>query len=482
MPFPFIALGTIGTIATYLAGGAAAAYTAKKIYDAVTDDNGGGSYVSEERSGPSREEVCAKQKKELIAQLEKDVFSLWEKNNHLLCLKNKTASDYVRQLSCEVTAGKKNPSNALQELFGLEAPKELIAKRMMLDEPEAFLGSSTLTSIDGLVDTLNFYFKSKNDHRGDSALQMGLADNYEICKSEGESQELKRLFAPGKKRQGLDALPAKFKSTLSGLEAPWNRAKNIIAVAQECKEPRVVVCGMLKAGKSSLLNSLFEDVEDTTFKVGATRTTMKNQRLLKNGICFIDTPGLEANKEDTDEAKAVYPTADLLLFVHTGERELIIQELEFLKSLTQTNSGIERRLIAVISHCDLANDHLDELKTSVSGQIEQVLGHSVPLFSVSNSRYRKGIQTGKEKLRELSGIDELRQFIFEKCASEHEAMSAERELTLEQSLKEIEYIIDGFSKKVANKRKSLNDFHKTIFKEFKNNIINPAKKQLKELS
>ena len=31
MPFPFIALGTIGTIATYLAGGAAAAYTAKTI-------------------------------------------------------------------------------------------------------------------------------------------------------------------------------------------------------------------------------------------------------------------------------------------------------------------------------------------------------------------------------------------------------------------------------------------------------------------
>ena len=79
----------------------------------------------------------------------------------------------------------------------------------------------------------------------------------------------------------------------------------------------LVNAGRMNHGKSSLLNSLTGQVEDV-FEVQDKRTTVKNKTYqYKKNIYFIDTPGLNANDQDDQEAIKAYKKANVILFVHS---------------------------------------------------------------------------------------------------------------------------------------------------------------------
>ena len=86
------------------------------------------------------------------------------------------------------------------------------------------------------------------------------------------------------------------------------------AVSQEV--PNVAVYGVYNTGKSSLLNSLTGHVETEFFKTGDVPETRSNKKLEQNGICYIDTPGLDVNMADTAAANQGAFQADIILFVH----------------------------------------------------------------------------------------------------------------------------------------------------------------------
>ena len=206
---------------------------------------------------------------------------------------------------------------------------------------------------------------------------------------------------------------------------------NVIAKSNLSKEPRVVVCGLLKAGKSSLLNSLFKNTNDDLFAVGRTRKTAKNQIENNNGISFIDTPGTDANEQDTQEAYDAYIASDLLLFVHNGERELVSQEIEMLKKIPISKEELEAKLEIVVTNSDLSFEHINELKASISRQIQENLGFTKELHFVSNKLYKN------EKLRSHSGIDELRSFIYSKVEANKAKLSEKREQALLNAINKI---------------------------------------------
>lgn len=75
----------------------------------------------------------------------------------------------------------------------------------------------------------------------------------------------------------------------------------------------LVNAGRMNHGKSSLLNSLTGQVEDV-FEVQDKRTTVKNKTYQYNeNTYFIDTPGLNANDSDDQEAIKAYKKANLIL-------------------------------------------------------------------------------------------------------------------------------------------------------------------------
>ena len=78
--------------------------------------------------------------------------------------------------------------------------------------------------------------------------------------------------------------------------------------------------GLLKAGKSTLFNAL---LGERVFESDVIRATVKNQKREAEGYFLLDTPGLDANAQDTKEALTAYAKADAIVFVHN------LQEGEF---------------------------------------------------------------------------------------------------------------------------------------------------------
>jgi GTP1/Obg family GTP-binding protein len=96
--------------------------------------------------------------------------------------------------------------------------------------------------------------------------------------------------------------------------------------------PKIVVCGLLKAGKSSLLNVLTGHFDEEYFTTNAARATIKVKSFEIGGVIYIDTPGIDANKEDDIEAWNGLIDADIILFAHNlREGNIVTSEKQFIK-------------------------------------------------------------------------------------------------------------------------------------------------------
>ena len=181
----------------------------------------------------------------------------------------------------------------------------------------------------------------------------------------------------------------------------------------------IVNAGLLKAGKSSLLNAM---VGKKQFATDVIRATVENQREETDEYIFLDTPGLDAKTEDTNIALEGYADADLILFVHN------IQEGEFsqteidsiwrIASLFGEPPYFFQSSILVLTHKDQEEEHLDETRAKIKKQCKDLFG---TVFAreccVDSISYMKGLEEGKKLLIQDSGIEELKTALKELSAA-----------------------------------------------------------------
>lgn len=195
---------------------------------------------------------------------------------------------------------------------------------------------------------------------------------------------------------------------------------------------KVVVCGVVNAGKSSLLNVLQNQVK---FEIGPVRTTDEAKTTsFSHDIELIDLPGLDANEEDdVYTLRFLKDTADVILFVHNGqEGELNALEIEwFNRFLTITD-----RVWLIHTHVSNVNE---EENQNIKDDINQQLRQSVRQFFIDSPVYEKGIKENKKLLQAAGGVDDLKQALSESVSEWR--LSLEKETELKRRIKIEEQVI-----------------------------------------
>jgi tRNA U34 5-carboxymethylaminomethyl modifying GTPase MnmE/TrmE len=169
--------------------------------------------------------------------------------------------------------------------------------------------------------------------------------------------------------------------------------------------------GLLKAGKSTLFNALVGRVEQ--FPTGAARTTVRSQTVTLNGVLLVDTPGIDARAEDSEQALETLRGADLVLFVHNvgcGAYDAMeLEQLRVLRGFFPDEASFRARVQPVLTLCDRHTEpDVASVMASTHAQTEQHLGFRLadPL-PVAAERCLKGRAEGKEVLVHRSGIPAL---------------------------------------------------------------------------
>lgn len=169
--------------------------------------------------------------------------------------------------------------------------------------------------------------------------------------------------------------------------------------------PNVVVYGVYNAGKSSLLNSLTGHLEHEFFATSDAPQTRTLQSKLHEGLCYIDTPGLDVNEDDDHTASKGVERADILILVHKlGCGPLQAAELATMKQRV-TLSGGYQHVITVITEGELAS-RSSELVAEIKDQFASIAPGCAP-FVVSNTSFRRGMLENKPLLVERSGMPAL---------------------------------------------------------------------------
>ena len=178
-------------------------------------------------------------------------------------------------------------------------------------------------------------------------------------------------------------------------------------------KPRIAAWGLVKAGKSSLLNMLSGHANDEHFQTGDVRTTRANQALELDDYVLVDTPGLGYDQNDTQQANQGLDAADIVLFVHAPPGELDQEEEALLDQLPSAyGQDVGERVELVISQLDKLQDaDLAAVKDTIERQALIHLGTAPECFVISNTRFKSGVEKNKQGLCEKSGIPQLAQHL-----------------------------------------------------------------------
>lgn len=249
-------------------------------------------------------------------------------------------------------------------------------------------------------------------------------------------------------------------STLQSIESISEPLGDLVqkyrATMQVSKIPTVAAFGLLKAGKSTFLNALTDDFENSRFAHGAVRTTIKNQFFYHNGINILDTPGVDANDQDTSIALDGLNSTDVFLFIHNPLcGELDRQEVELLQSLFKFYPNptlVIENMICILTHKASLHDtdQATSLIQKIQNQFNEYFGLSPQICLVESPSYFKARKENKQILLKKSGIESVLELISEKLPNIAKAKDAKidrlkkeiKKLLIEEKLnvkKEIEH-------------------------------------------
>jgi len=158
---------------------------------------------------------------------------------------------------------------------------------------------------------------------------------------------------------------AKNNFTLQDKYLPIGDIKIIKDLNHAIKENNVIVTcmGLYNHGKSTLLNVLVKDFKHETFKTADVRETSANKTVQYGNIKFVDTPGLNAKKNDDKRVMDAVKESDINLLVHTVTTgEFVEKEIEFLNNVKKHWENPQKfidRTIFVVSRVNKANSKQD---------------------------------------------------------------------------------------------------------------------------
>lgn len=179
-------------------------------------------------------------------------------------------------------------------------------------------------------------------------------------------------------------------------------------------QPQVTNAGIVNAGKSTLYNALFGTEE--LFPTADARRTKKREAKTLESLRFVDTPGLDAEVQDEEQARQAYRRSHVILFVHSARQgEYDAQEMEFLTTLRQLfpDKGLRRHsLIPVLTKCAGVGEQLEDIVRKVRRQWKKVVKTPADkIFTVRAKTHLKGLREDKPRLCEHSRIPALREHI-----------------------------------------------------------------------
>ncbi|WP_457561929.1 GTPase [Caminibacter pacificus] len=227
----------------------------------------------------------------------------------------------------------------------------------------------------------------------------------------------------------------------------------------------IVCVGLYNHGKSSLLNVLVDDLTETTFKVADIRETTDIKEIEKDNKLFVDTPGLDAIKEDDEKVKSAVLFRDFVLFVHNvATGELSRKEVEVLEELKKEFGG---NIFVVLSRIDQVDKNtLSRTKEKIQSQIG-----NLEIFEVSVKRYIKGKKENKKLLIKRSGVEKLKEKLDEldfKAIREKRIKCLKEKIIKDIQIKKSQ--LETELKKVRDKKEAIKrDIH-SILESTKNKI------------
>lgn len=217
-------------------------------------------------------------------------------------------------------------------------------------------------------------------------------------------------------------------------------------------EPIVTVIGKYNHGKSRLLNEL---IGHDTFAVADRRETVKLSDSVRQGVRWLDAPGLDADVGTEDDRHALHAAwlhSDIRLFVHAAkEGELDAGELALLAELGADGERTKRQTLFVLSQVDqLADDaELEKVRHAIGAQLP-----GIALRGVSSTRHRKGLEEGKKLLLEKSGMPLLRAELDAALAGVPNARTHETALLFDEIREELTQLLDEQEKSLRDLRQA----------------------------
>jgi tRNA U34 5-carboxymethylaminomethyl modifying GTPase MnmE/TrmE len=185
--------------------------------------------------------------------------------------------------------------------------------------------------------------------------------------------------------------------------------KLLVGSKSVSEKPVIAAVGLVNAGKSYLLNMLTEHIDEEFFRVADQRETAQLKKLETATSIYLDTPGLDANSVDTQEAMIGIFEADVVLFVHQPQGELEESEMQFLNCLRKSfGQYAEQNIILVLSKADKeSSEKIDLISKKIHQQCVDLLRFSPRIFKVSGQRFKTGTQQHKDGLIRHSHIVDL---------------------------------------------------------------------------
>lgn len=182
------------------------------------------------------------------------------------------------------------------------------------------------------------------------------------------------------------------------------------------KKPTICAIGLYNSGKSSLLNALTNSFDKSNFSVADVVETKEVKILEYQDFIFVDTPGLNVDKNDDTNAFKGFLQSDIYLFVHNvSTGELHKQEFEYLKKMVEnSDDNFAKNLVIILSQSDgIDRDKIKQVKENIKIQllnfIDQKSINKMKIIAISSESYIKGCNENKKLLVENSNMELLNQ-------------------------------------------------------------------------